>query len=94
MDTDPINYRQLDELLLHLGFTRRRVEPKWLSYEHAASDTVIALVEKQPDAPVRLTDAVSARRHLVEKGLITEEELRAHLTRSATAAKTTPAKKS
>ncbi len=75
MESDQITYRQLDELLIHLGFTRSRVEPKWLRYEHAPSDTLIVLADKNPSDMVRITDAVSARRHLIEKGLITPQEL-------------------
>jgi hypothetical protein len=92
METDPITYKQLDDLLVRLGFSRRRVEPKWLRYEHAASDTLIALVEKAPHEPVRITDAVSARRHLVEKGFITEEALEALLSPNAAPRKTAPAR--
>jgi hypothetical protein len=75
MTVDRMTYKQLDDLLLHLGFSRQRVEPKWLRYEHTPSDTVIALPAKAPHEAVRITDAVSASRHLVEKGLITEARL-------------------
>jgi hypothetical protein len=81
--TDRFTYQQLDELLLSLGFTRHHVEPKWRRYDHPASDTLIALVEKGPDEPVRSTDAVAARLLLVEKGLISEEELQERLAQSA-----------
>ena len=87
MESDQISYKQLDGLLLHLGFSRSRVEPKWVRYEHAASDTLIVLVDKKPSDPVRITDAVSARLHLIEKGLITPKELEAFLSRKATTRK-------
>lgn len=77
MLTDTLTYKQLDDLLLQLGFTCERVAPRWLRYEHSASDLVIVLAEKEPQAPVRVTDAVSARQHLVEKGLISEAEFEA-----------------
>ncbi len=83
----------MDDLLVQLGFTRAHVEPKWICYEHAASDTLIVLADKKEDEPVRVTDAVSARRHLVEKGLITEEELEAILARSAGGQETVSTKK-
>ena len=79
MDIDRYTYRQLDELLLSLGFTRKHVEPKWRRYDHAPSDTVIIVIEKRSNELVRLSDAVSARLHLVEKGLITEKQLAARL---------------
>lgn len=68
-------YQQLDSLLLQLGFTRSKLEPKWLHYEHKSSGTEITLIEKNPSEPVRPTDAWSAREHLIQKGLISEEEL-------------------
>ena len=77
MDVDRITYEQLGAVLVHLGFSRSHVEPKWVRYEHAPSGTEIVLVEKPPHEIVRITDAVSARLHLIEKGLITEEEMEA-----------------
>ena len=94
MNIDPMTYQQLDELLVQLGFSRQHVEPKWRRYEHAPSDTIFTLVERGPHEPVRITDAVSARQHLVEKGLISEEELDAKLSKSAGAPRTVSAKKS
>jgi hypothetical protein len=93
MDTDRMTYKQFDDLLVQLGFSRAHVEPKWLRYEHAASDTVIVVADKKQDEPVRITDAVSARRHLVEKGLITEKEIEAIVSRNASAQETVSAKK-
>jgi len=87
MVTDRITYAQLDELLTRLGFTRRRVEPKWFCYEHAGTQTMIVLIEKKPTELVRVTDAISARRHLVEKGLISDEDFDAIVPRKATAKK-------
>jgi hypothetical protein len=85
-------YRQLDEVLLSLGFTRQHVAPKWRRYDHTASDTMIAVVEKGPDELVRITDAVAARRLLVEKGLISDEEFEEQLERSATSRPTASSK--
>jgi hypothetical protein len=84
MSNDAITYKQLEDVLVYLGFSGRRVEPKWLRYEHPASDTVIVLVDKKANEWVRATDALSAQRHLVEKGLISEEELDTILSRKAT----------
>jgi hypothetical protein len=75
MTVERITYKQLDDLLVHLGFSRQRVEPRWLRYEHTPSDTVIALPAKAPHEAIRITDVVSASRHLVEKGFITEARL-------------------
>jgi hypothetical protein len=91
--TDRITYQQFDELLLSLGFTRQHVAPKWRRYDHAASDTMIAVVEKGPDELVRSTDAIAARLLLMEKGLISEQEFQERLTRSVAARPTTSTKK-
>jgi hypothetical protein len=93
MATDSITYKQLEKVLLQLGFSRQRVEPRWLRYEHTDSDTVIVLPEKRPDEIVRVTDVVSACRHLVEKGLVSATEIEALLSRKATPPKTPSAKK-
>lgn len=86
MATDKrITYKQFDELLRQLGFSSERVEPKWIRYEHADSQLVIVVVAREPHELVRVTDAVSARRHLVEKGVIRAEALDDLLSRSALA---------
>ena len=81
MSMAPISYKQLDKVLRELGFSRHRVEPKWLRYDHAASHTTIILAEKPPTELVRPTDAASAWRHLVEKGLMSEDEIEAVMKR-------------
>ena len=83
MTADAITYKQLDEVLCGLGFSRQRVEPRWLRYIHPESDTMIVLVEKKPNDYVRVTDALSARLHLVEKGLVGAEEIDAIFGRKA-----------
>jgi hypothetical protein len=93
MTAERMTYRQLDDLLSRLGFTRQHVEPKWLRYEHPASDTVIILVEKKPSEPVRVTNAVSARRHLLEKGLVGAQELKALFANETTPQQTVAGKK-
>jgi hypothetical protein len=72
----------MDKLLGHLGFIRHKVKPKWIRYEHAPSDTVIVLVDKKPTDPVRPTDVLSARLHLILKGLISEDEFGAFLSQA------------
>jgi hypothetical protein len=67
--TNRITYKQFD------GFSRERVQSKWLRYEHPASGLVIVVAAKAPSELVRVTDAVSARRHLVEKGVINAQRL-------------------
>ena len=93
MTTDRITYKQLDALLTHLEFSRTHVEPKWLRYEDASSDTWIFLVDKKPDEIVRVTDAFSARHLVVEKGLISEEEMESIFSQNAPEQKTVSATK-
>lgn len=78
MAVDHITYQQLDAVLTDLGFTRRNFSARdrtWLYYEHAPSETEIVLVQKKPSEYVYQANVLSARRHLIENGLISEEEL-------------------
>lgn len=75
MASKRMTYEGFDALLTQLGFTRDRVESKWIRYRHSATELVIVVAAKAPDDFVRVTDAISARRHLVEKGIIGAEEL-------------------
>jgi hypothetical protein len=79
MTPDVMTYAQLDKVLKGLGFTRERVEPKWIRYYHKPTDLTIGLVEKKPTEIVRPTEALSARLHLVQTGLVSDEELDALL---------------
>ncbi len=93
MTNDPMTYQQLHHVLTHLGFSCQRAEPKWLYYEHKPSNTVIILVEKKPTDKVRISDDISARRHLIEKGLISEEELNKRLSQTSAPEKPTAGKR-
>ncbi len=75
MASNPVTYEQLDQVLRQLGFLSHKVEPKWRRYEHPASDTLIILGDRQPTESVLPSELVSARRHLIEKGLVEAEEL-------------------
>jgi hypothetical protein len=71
----PPTYAQLHRLLLELGFTTEPAEAHLRVYRHAASDTLVVLAAHLPDQPVRDTDLISIRKHLVEKGIIDEHSL-------------------
>jgi hypothetical protein len=78
MAINEFTYQQLDRVLSQLGFTSQRVEARnrtWLYYEHAGSQTEIILIEKKPSELVHEANALSARRQLIERGLIEEDEL-------------------
>lgn len=79
MAVEQFTYQQLDNVLNRLGFRLRyTTDPKnrkWRCYEHADSQTEIILMDQKPAETVRAADALSARRHLVEKGLVSDEDL-------------------
>src|SRR5438876_11086657 len=75
-----VTYGQLDALLSQRGFVRHKGAPKWVWYQHADSGTEIILADKKPTDTARPSEVVSARVHLVAKGLITDEEFDALVT--------------
>jgi hypothetical protein len=75
MDRESVSFEQLDWLLGQLGFSRQVAPPKRVWYEHAGSETVIVVADQKLSEPVRPPDWVSARVHLIEKGLVSEEQL-------------------
>jgi predicted RNA binding protein YcfA (HicA-like mRNA interferase family) len=66
----PATYRDLVQLLARLGFQDESVEGSHRAFRHGASETLILLAEFEPEDPLRAEDLISARRHLVAKGLI------------------------
>jgi hypothetical protein len=93
MDRDSVTFEQLDRLLGQLGFSRQIAPPNRVWYEHAGSDTVIILPDQKLGDPVRAPDWMSARVHLIEKGLVSEEELHEMLLLKGPPAKAPPGKK-
>jgi hypothetical protein len=75
MTHNQITYGQLDKILRQLGFVCQFIEPHWKRYEHAASDTVILLGDRKPNEVALQSEVVSARIHLIQKGLIGEKKL-------------------
>jgi hypothetical protein len=75
MTNNQVTYGQLDKVLRELGFICQKVGPRWKRYEHAASDTVILLGDRQPNEAALQSEVVSARVHLVQKGLVSEVDL-------------------
>jgi hypothetical protein len=80
MRKNDVTYGQLDNLLSQLGFVRHPGAPKWVWYEHADSGTEIILANKKSNETARPSEVVSARVHLIAKGLISEEEFDTLLT--------------
>jgi hypothetical protein len=75
MVSKQVTYERLGQVLRQLGFNSRKVEPRWHRYEHAASDTVIIVGDRTPTESVLPSELVSARRHLIDKGLVDAAEL-------------------
>jgi hypothetical protein len=82
MATEQVTYEQLDNLLTSLGFRSEKVN-RWKRYEHAESDTVIILGDRKPTEFALPSEVVSAQRHLIEKGLVDEDELQQMLLNGA-----------
>jgi len=74
------NYSVLRQILLDLGFTVR-VTPKYIRFDHKASDTWFLYPPYRDDEAMHPGDLVAARRILDERGLIPRqrfEELLRH----------------
>jgi hypothetical protein len=78
-----VTYGQLDRLLHRLEFADVPVRSNWKGYRHTKSDTIILLPDRQPTAPVRAPELISVRRHLVEKAIVSEDEVDRLLTQAA-----------
>ena len=74
MITARVSYEQLGRLLVELGFVESRQEGKWKAYRNAGRDVVIVWADRPAHEEARERDVVSARRHLVESGLMRAEE--------------------
>jgi hypothetical protein len=93
MNREGVTFEQLDRVLGQLGFSRQIAPPNRVWYQHGASDTVIVLPDQKLGELVRSPDWISARVHLIEKGLISEQELDEMLVAKTPPAKSPPGKK-
>lgn len=75
MINNKVTYGQLERVLSKLDFSMKKVKPHWKCYEHAPSDTVIIFADEKPSEPALPSVVLSARIHLIDKGLINEAEL-------------------
>jgi hypothetical protein len=69
-----VTYRQLEHLLLQLGFVETARDDQVIVYQHAAADSLILLPAKGGDREAREADLMSAERHLVGWGHIEEAD--------------------
>jgi hypothetical protein len=74
MTDHDVTYGHIYNLLLGLQFVEEPVREHWKAYRHGQTDTLILLVRHKPSLRARETDVVSVRRHLVDNGLIEENE--------------------
>jgi hypothetical protein len=93
MDRESVTFEQLDWVLGQLGFSRQVAPPKRIWYEHPGSATVIVLADQKLGEPVRPPDWYSARVHLIEKGLVSAEQLDEMLSLKAASPKAAPDRK-
>jgi hypothetical protein len=66
------SFRVLRQILLDLGFTMR-VDPKFIRFDHAASQTWFVYPVYRDEEEVSAGDLVAARRILDERGLMPRE---------------------
>jgi len=71
---DRVTYGQLYQLLLDLEFVDQPAEERWKVFRHEGSNTLILLGGRDRTSPAREADLLSVRRHLLENGLIEENE--------------------
>lgn len=74
------------EVLVGLGFARAPAKPGVLLYVHDASGAEFLFRDRPTDTPARVTELVNLRVQLTTRGLLTDKELDALLTRPATPA--------
>jgi hypothetical protein len=80
-----IKYKEFKDYLESIGFVEESVKNSHLAFLHQPSNTIILLAEMSEDAIVAQADIVSARQHLVDNGLASDEEFATFL-RTATKA--------
>lgn len=72
-----VTNRQLEELLLHLGFIETSRDDRAIVYQHSAADSLIALPTKEFNGKARLADLMSVEVHLIGRGHIDESSFEA-----------------
>jgi hypothetical protein len=68
-----ITYRDLEEVLIHLGF-HKQVDNGYILFVEKVNDAVIALPNLPPDEPVRSHHYVTARKTVGGRGIANEQE--------------------
>lgn len=74
-----VRFSELRQLLEGLGFTCFQ-KPKWVAFEHAASDTLIVLRKYRANEVVSPTDLAAASTMLDQRGLLEAETFKKALT--------------
>jgi hypothetical protein len=85
MTSSHVTYGQLYQLLLDLQFVDEPAGQPWRVYRHGETDTFILLARRMPTLPAREADLASVRRHLVENGLMDDDDFNGFLSQGRVA---------
>jgi predicted RNA binding protein YcfA (HicA-like mRNA interferase family) len=69
-----IKYKEFKNYIESIGFVDESVKSSHIAFKHEYTNIIIILPEMSDDSSVSEVDIVSARRHLVERGLVSDEE--------------------
>jgi predicted RNA binding protein YcfA (HicA-like mRNA interferase family) len=86
-DPKMVQYKEFKDYLESIGFVEESVKNSHFAFIHQPSGTIILLAEMNDRSIVPSADLVSARRHLVENGLVGDEEFAAFLRAAMKASK-------
>ena len=79
MMSESISNAGLRQLLIDLGFHHLRSKGSHVVYRHAATDTIVVLAGRLPEAEARTADLAAVERLLIERGIIDRSALTARL---------------
>jgi hypothetical protein len=83
MKRNHVNYRQLEDLLVQLGFVETSRDDKVAVFQHFAADSLIFLPGQGGDREARTADVMSVETHLVGWGFLEEGDFAAFLENGA-----------
>jgi hypothetical protein len=79
MNNDHVPFDRVRKVLLGLGFVERRVQDKYLLFEHAPSGTLLPYRDYQGGDSMSWQDLAMTRRQLDERGLLEAADFEALL---------------
>lgn len=69
-----VSYGELYQVLAGLHFINVSSEHRWKVYRQSGTDIMILLANRKPDLPARPADLISVRRHLIDNGVLDQQE--------------------